>query len=282
MIRTLVPVLSAIVLAAGLCVAPLAEAKASKRAKESEEARIKPQPVEAREDGRFAEFIYNGNQVFEIAVGTNSHLHILLDEGEEARHFMAKDKRYWRWEADVDTKRSIYVSAEAGAQPTTATLRTTHGIYEMTLRPADSGPVFRQVRFRHPDVARQAAQNAKLAEERATSERQRREADELPVNAAVEKLNFGYSVKGDASFAPKRVFDDGQVTYIHLGNSQDMPALFENEPDGSAKSVAYTAKGSTLIARRVMKSFSLVVDKTIVRVTAGAGEAVGFRWPWQP
>lgn len=280
--RTHLHAMTSVLLCVSCLLSPISHAKSAKATKEVVEARVKPIPVEAREDARFAEFIYNGSQVFDIAVSTNAHLHILLDEGEEARHFMAKDKRYWRWEADVDTKRSIYVSAEPGAQPTTATLRTTHGIYEMTLRPVDSGPVFRQVRFRHPDVAREAAQNAKLAEERILAAKLQREADELPVNAAVDKLNFSYVVKGDAPFAPKRVFDDGQVTYIHLGNSQDMPALFENNADGTAKSVAYTAKGSTLIARRVMKSFSLVVDKAIVRVSAGTGESAGFRWPWQP
>jgi type IV secretion system protein VirB9 len=49
------------------------------------------------------------------------------------------------------------------------------------------------------------------------------------IGPAAERLNFSYSVSGSAPWKPKRVYSDGQKTYIQFPNSigaQDAPVLF--------------------------------------------------------
>jgi len=280
------------VLAASLCAIALAISTsadgASRRAQPRTDDdqqltnRIAPLAEEAIEDSRFVDYEFNPNQVFDISVSTHAHLHILLADGEEARHFSVYDKNGWTWTADVDTKRSIYVRAKPGARPTSATLRTTHGIYEMTFRAVNKGVVYRQVRFHHPSIVQEAENNAKLAQERTRLAIETRQSAEIPVARPPEQLNFKYNAEGSASFKPTSVFDDGEQTYVVLAQSSDMPALFETDAEGKAKSVAYTQRNGTLIVRRVMSRFVLALGSEKITVTsAGYDGGKAWRWPWQ-
>lgn len=244
--------------------------------------RVAPIAEEALEDSRFIDFEFNPNQVFDIPVSLNSHLHILLAEGEEARHFSVFDRKGWTWSPDVDTKRSIYIRAKQGARPTSATLRTTHGIYEITFRVAEKGTSYRQVRFTHPSVALEAEHNAKLAGDRIRAAQSAILSAEIPTAKSAEQLNFKYTMDGAASFKPTNIYDDGEQTYVVLGASTDMPVIFETDHDGRAKSVAYTQRNGTLIIKRIMARFVLALGNEKVFVKSSeAGAGTPWKWPWQ-
>src|SRR5205807_9130529 len=69
--------------------------------------------------------------------------------------------------------------------------------------------------------------------------------DALPIciaelsSAAVEAMNFDYSIKGgDAGFRPLQVFDDGQKTYLRMNprtQHREAPVLVVVGPDGKAE-----------------------------------------------
>lgn len=269
-----------------MCTVSVAAAGRSIKAQSDVDAsaspRVAPVAEEALEDSRFVDYEFNPNQVFDIPVSLNSHLHILLAEGEEARHFSVFDRKGWTWSPDVDTKRSIYIRAKTGARPTSATLRTTHGIYEMTFRVAPKGISYRQVRFTHPSLALEAENNSKLAAARVRAAHEARASAEVPTMKSAEHLNFKYATEGAASFKPTNIYDDGEQTFVVLGSSTDLPVIFETDSDGRAKSVAYTQRNGTLIIKRVMARFVLALGSEKVFVSSmNAEPSKSWRWPWQ-
>jgi type IV secretion system protein VirB9 len=77
--------------------------------------------------------------------------------------------------------------------------------------------------------------------------------------SAPEKLNFSYSVSGSASWKPKRVYSDGQKTYIQFPRSiagQDAPVLFVVS-GGQNRIVNYRMKNNMMIV-------DYAVDKAIL------------------
>ncbi|MCD2175091.1 P-type conjugative transfer protein TrbG [Rhizobium sp. C4] len=72
--------------------------------------------------------------------------------------------------------------------------------------------------------------------------------------AAPDKLNFSYSVSGDAPWKPKRVYSDGQKTYIQFSRSikgQDAPVLY------------VVSGGQNRIVNYRMKNDMMIVDYAI-------------------
>ncbi|WP_245269734.1 P-type conjugative transfer protein TrbG [Ensifer sp. WSM1721] len=85
-------------------------------------------------------------------------------------------------------------------------------------------------------------------------------------NVPAEKLNFGYSVSGSASWRPTRVYSDGAKTYIQFPRSlagQDAPVLF------------VISGGENRIVNYRMNSGMMVVDYNIDRAVLVSG--VGWK-----
>lgn len=70
------------------------------------------------------------------------------------------------------------------------------------------------------------------------------------LGATPERLNFSYAINGSASWKPKRVFSDGQKTYIQFPRTirgQDAPVLFVVS-GGQNRIVNYRMKNDMMIA----------------------------------
>lgn len=86
------------------------------------------------------------------------------------------------------------------------------------------------------------------------------------MGAAPDKLNFSYSVRGRASWKPKRVYSDGNKTYIQFPKSisgQDAPVLF------------VVSGGQNRIVNYRMKNDMMIVDYAIDKAILVSG--VGWR-----
>jgi type IV secretion system protein VirB9 len=71
---------------------------------------------------------------------------------------------------------------------------------------------------------------------------------------SLDQLNFRYRIKGRASFAPARVFDDGAKVYIQFPNSLpqgEAPPLFVQGSNGAPALVNYRVRGNTYIVDRL-------------------------------
>lgn len=80
--------------------------------------------------------------------------------------------------------------------------------------------------------------------------------------SAPDRLNFSYSVSGGASWKPKRVYSDGQKTYIQFPRSisgQDAPVLF------------VVSGGQNRIVNYRMKNDMMIVDYAIDKAVLISG-----------
>lgn len=82
------------------------------------------------------------------------------------------------------------------------------------------------------------------------------------VGGSPGRLNFGYSMSGSASWKPKRVYSDGQKTYIQFPRSisgQDAPVLF------------VVSGGQNRIVNYRMKNDMMIVDYAIDKAILVSG-----------
>jgi type IV secretion system protein VirB9 len=92
----------------------------------------------------------------------------------------------------------------------------------------------------------------------------------------LERLNFAYTVHGQAPFRPAQVLDDGRFTYIRLpANLQEMPALFVLGESGEGELVNYTLRGGFLVVQRLADRFVLRLGRSEVTIARERSSA----WP---
>lgn len=177
---------------------------------------------------------------------------IELQAGEIVRDVLVGDTVRWK----VEPATSGAVGGQAihlivkPAEPglvTSMVVTTSRRTYHVQLKSHPSQYMAR-VAFEYPEDAR-----TKLADINA-----RLDTGGVP-GAAPERLNFSYSVSGDASWRPRRVYSDGTKTYIQFPESisgKDAPVLFV-VTGGQNRIVNYRMKNSMMIV-------DYAVDKAIL------------------
>ncbi|MBT9165433.1 MAG: hypothetical protein DDT25_00078 [Chloroflexi bacterium] len=168
---------------------------------------------------RLVVFRYSDQVSFTIRSMPSAFTNIELPEGEAVQGFYLSDPTSWSFHVTEDRRRVLLKPAAVGAYAT-GTLVTDRRSYELTMIAVGHGePWFQRVRW---DVATSGSAATGIF-----SASPEVDDSSSPIsNTSPEKLNFRYTVKGRADFAPVVVFDDGIRTWFKLGASQDMPAIF--------------------------------------------------------
>ena len=169
---------------------------------------------------------------------------IELQAGEVVRDVLVGDTV--RWKVEPATSGAVggqaihlIVKPSEPGLVTSMVVTTSRRTYHIQLKSAAKQYMAR-VGFEYPeDVGRQLADiNARLG------------ADTVPgAGVPAEQLNFGYSVSGNASWRPTRVYSDGVKTYIQFPSSlsgQDAPVLFVVS-GGQNRIVNYRLKGDMMV-----------------------------------
>lgn len=85
-----------------------------------------------------------------------------------------------------------------------------------------------------------------------------------------EKLNHNYGYKGDSSFKPVQVFDDGVFTYFQFEEHSKIPSIFfvDDIVGGSNREqlINYHNRGNYIVVERVGSQFALRIDDQIICV----------------
>lgn len=68
---------------------------------------------------------------------------------------------------------------------------------------------------------------------------------------AIERLNFGWRLSGEAPWKPVRVYDDGRRVVIEFPPGGEMPPLFELGPKGEAQLMPYRVAGRRIVVDRL-------------------------------
>lgn len=169
---------------------------------------------------------------------------IELQAGEVVRDVLVGDTV--RWKVEPATSGAVggqaihlIVKPSEPGLVTSMVVTTSRRTYHIQLKSAATQYMAR-VGFEYPeDISSKLADiNARLG------------SDTIPgAGVLAEQLNFGYSVSGNASWRPIRVYGDGTKTYIQFPSSlsgQDAPVLFVVS-GGQNRIVNYRLKGDMMV-----------------------------------
>lgn len=185
---------------------------------------------------------------------------IELEQGEVVRDVLVGDSVRWKVEpatSGAAAGQSIHLIVKPSEPDLTTSMvvTTSRRTYHVQLRSHPSQYMAR-VGFSYPDDVA-----AKLDDINARLGSAAQQAD-----ASREHLNFSYAISGSASWRPRRVYSDGEKTYIQFPRSiagRDAPVLF------------VVSAGQKRIVNYRMKDAMMVVDYNIDRALLIAG--VGWR-----
>ncbi|WP_064697422.1 P-type conjugative transfer protein TrbG [Rhizobium aegyptiacum] len=186
---------------------------------------------------------------------------IELQPGEVVRDVLVGDTVRWKVEpatsgaAGGQAIHLIVKPSEPGLV-TSMVVTTSRRTYHIQLK-SHSTQYMARVGFEYPEDV-----SAKFADINA-----RLEAGTVPgANVPAEQLSFSYSVSGRAGWRPKRVYTDGQKTYIQFPrkiSDQDAPVLF------------VVSGGQNRIVNYRMKDDMMIVDYNVDRAVLVSG--VGWK-----
>lgn len=182
---------------------------------------------------------------------------IELQGGEVVRDVLVGDTVRWKVEPATSGAASgqaihLIVKPSEPGLVTSMVVTTSRRTYHIQLK-SHASQYMARVGFDYPEDV-----STKLADINA-----RLEAGNIPgAGVPAERLNFTYSVRGNASWKPKRVYSDGLKTYIQFPRSiagQDAPVLF------------VVSGGQNRVVNYRMKNDMMVVDYNIDRAVLISG-----------
>jgi type IV secretion system protein VirB9 len=185
-----------------------------------------------------------------------------LQAGETLNEIVVGDSARWMVESGTagnghgSTAHLFIKPVDAGLE-SSAVVTTNRRVYHLRLVSQRAGHT-PYVGFLYSDELRR-----QTAKKQAKDAREREWASTNLDGRAVDlsSLNFGYEIKGKASWKPERVYDDGQQTFIRLpkkSRSGEMPVLLVRK--GRQDALAnYRVKDSAMIVDGLFERIALVV-----------------------
>jgi type IV secretion system protein TrbG len=171
-------------------------------------------PVTMPNDARMAVFTYSRDQIFRVMTAPLKVTTIEFAPNEKLVADPAMGDTI-RWSIDTDGANHVFVKPNQPGLLNTLHLSTNLREYDITLVSSPLGGLFYQsVRFNYPsslmakvrDHSQAAAQGGAPAAP----------PNSGPMDVSPDKLNFDWEVKGDASFKPEAVFDDGKFVWLRM------------------------------------------------------------------
>lgn len=223
-------------------------------------------PVGMPADTKLVTFRYDPNNTYLVYSRPMAVTHIQLGSDERVTAFALGDTVQWITE---QSDSNLFIKPIRSEISTSATLVTNKRAYQLTLKAVgEKDKWYQRVSWQYPDlIIRQQQQMAieqQIREEKSVI-REKEIAASGP-NVALENLNLDYEVKGNGSFKPVNVFDDGKFTWLRISpNQQDLPAFFVVN-DGRTELANYVIKGDYLVIQRLFSEAVLRLGKEEVRV----------------
>ena len=207
-------------------------------------------------------FSYAPDQLYKIYCRTGYLTDIELKKGEQISFIGGGDTSSWAVNktmvADVP---HIYVKPVVQSSTTNMIITTNKRSYQLILTVSDWYNPMVRWSYGLEDLQTTILQNAK---------------DEQTITAnmsvtGVDKLNFSYkvSVKGNDSYKPEMVFDDGEKTFVRMNKGvKRLPALFIREPGKKDLSlVNFKTKDNCYVIDRIIDRAELRFGETdIVKI----------------
>lgn len=207
-------------------------------------------------------FSYAPDQLYKVYCRTGYLTDIELKKGEQVTFVGGGDTSSWAVNATtVAGVPHIYVKPVVQTSTTNLIINTNKRSYQLILTVSDWYNPMVRWSYGIEDLQTTILQNAK---------------DEQTITAnmsvtGVDKLNFSYkvSVKGNDSYKPEMVFDDGEKTFVRMNKGvKRLPALFIREPGKKDLSlVNFKTKDNCYVIDRIIDRAELRFGETdIVKI----------------
>ena len=201
-------------------------------------------------DTRLVVFPFDQNNTYTVLARTKSVTDIAFHPEEEVTAMAVGDTAQW---IVSKTFGHVFIKPIHPNIATTATIVTSKRTYQLTLRSGpENGPFYQRVSWDYPDILIFQQEQARQVKARVDAEETRLAATIVTPNVALDKLNFDYTMDGEAEWKPMQVFDDGKFTWIRLSKAQEMPAIFLKPENGPAELLNYNMRGQFIVVQRIV------------------------------
>ena len=229
-------------------------------------------------DTRLVVFTYDANNTFTVLARTKSVTDITFHPDEEVTAMAVGDTAQW---IVSKTPGHVFIKPIHPNIATTATIVTSKRTYQLTLRSGpENGQFYQRVSWDYPDIVVFQQEVARQVKARADAEEARLAETVVTPNVALDKLNFDYTMDGEAEWKPSQVFDDGKFTWIRLSKSQEMPAVFLKPESGPAELLNYNMRGQFIVVQRIVPRILMKSGETEIVITNNKAPGTRSFWPW--
>jgi type IV secretion system protein VirB9 len=231
-------------------------------------------PLTMPGDARIGVFSYSRDQIFRVLTAPLKLTTIELEPGEKLIADPAMGDSV-QWEIDDDKMNHIFIKPHKADLVNTLHLTTNRREYDFTLIASPAGGFFYQtVRFQYPRAPMVRA-NVRDEASDARGGGGERGVDSGSISVSPDKLNWDYSVDGNAEFRPEVVFDDGHSIWMRMpANAQTWPVpMYKDHGDRVVGN--FIRRGDFLVFQRLADEIVLVSGKDEVTVTRGRRRVFG-------
>lgn len=215
-------------------------------------------------DTKLVVFSFDPNDTYTILTRPNAITDVALHQDEEVVAMALGDSIQWRVQ---EAPGHIFIKPLQPDIVTSGTLVTNKRTYQLSLRSSPhDGKFYQRVSWEYPDLIVLRTQHAARVKATIDAERSRIEATVASPDVRLEALNFDYTIDGDAPWKPTQVFDDGKFTWIRLGKTQDLPAVFALGEGDKAELINMNVKGEYLVVQRLLPRLLLRLGRNEVTV----------------
>ncbi len=198
-------------------------------------------------DSRIRVMVYNPDDVFKFTGYYGYQSSIEFADGESVDTISMGDSTSWQI---VPSGRRIFLKPMEFDATTNMTVITNKRMYQFELHADEAEDIndpklVFSVRFIYPDDSGTAG----IRQYATTSG---------PDLSQPEKFNFNYTISGNETIAPLRIFDDGEFTYFKFKTKNaEIPAFFMVDSDGKESLVNYRVSGEYIVVERVTSQYTL-------------------------
>ena len=207
-------------------------------------------PMTMPDDARIGVFPYSRDQIYKVLSAPLKLTTIEFEKGEALVGEPAMGDSI-QWEIDTDGANHVFIKPHKAGLVNTLHLTTNKREYDFTLISSPAGGFFYQtVRFQYPQSLM-----AKVADRQASRQSADSGAtddfDSGSTGVSPDKLNWDYSISGNAEFKPEVVFDNGHAIWMRMpANAQSWPVPMIKE-HGDLLVGNFIRRGSFLVLQRL-------------------------------
>ena len=199
------------------------------------------------EDARLVTHMYDAEEVVRIDGKLGVQATIGFDEDEHIENVAVGDSAKWQITPNKRANLLFVKPLEASARTNMTVVTDRHTYFFDLVASPRSKPVY-MLRFAYPesDEPKDAPQQPAMAGLN-DAERALVEGDPLAAPADPAMLNFAWERRGSDKLLPRRVYDDGNATYLLWSEKQEVPAILVKNEKGEEGPVNYAVRGHTIV-----------------------------------